>query len=383
MDVVVIGGGVIGLAVAWQAARTGRTVTLVDPDAGESAARVAAGMLAPLSEAWFGEEPLLRLNLLAAQRFPEFVQDLEAATGTTVGLRREGTLAVAVDAGDRAALARSAGLRRTLGLPAEELDARACRELEPFLTADVQAGLLTAADWSVDNRRYLDALARAADVHRVTGRVTRIDPGVVTLADGSTIAADTVVLAAGAWSGTIDGVPDAVGRRVRPVKGQLLRLRPTAGLPPVLTHTLRGTVRGSEVYLVPRADGEVVVGATAEDRGFDRTPTAGAVHDLLRDALALLPVLGELELAEVGVGLRPGTPDNGPILGRAGDGLVVATGHYRNGVLLSAATAEAVVALLDGGAAAAPWAPFGVAGGESSQSLQSLQSLQEFRGFAR
>jgi glycine oxidase len=361
--VAVVGGGVIGLSAAWLAARSGRRVTLVDPDAGESAARVAAGMLAPLSETWFGEEPLLRLNLLAAQRFPEFAAALEAAAGASVGLRREGTLGVALDAGDRAVLARSAGLRRTLGLPAEELDAARCRELEPFLTADVQGGLLSAGDWSVDNRRYLDALARAADgagVLRVTGRVTRVDaPGVV-LADGTAIAADAVVLAAGAWSGTVDGVPEDVRRRVRPVKGQLLRLRPTAGLPPVLTHTLRGTVRGADVYLVPRADGEVVVGASAEDRGFDRTATAGAVHDLLRDALALLPVLGELELAEVGVGLRPGTPDNGPIVGRAGDGLVVATGHYRNGVLLSAATAEAVVALLDGDPLPAPWAPFGV-----------------------
>jgi glycine oxidase len=362
-DVVVIGGGVIGLATAWLAATGGRRVTLVDPQAGESAALVAAGMLAPLSETWFGEEPLLRLNLLAAQRFPEFVSALEAAAGTTVGLRREGTLSVALDAGDRAVLARSAGLRRSLGLPAEELDARACRKLEPFLTADVQGGLLSAGDWSVDNRRYLAALGRAAEaagVVRVTGRVAGVDGPAVVLANGSTIAADAVVLAAGAWSGGIAGVPEAIGRRVRPVKGQLLRLRPTAGLPPVLTHTLRGTVRGADVYLVPRDDGEIVVGATAEERGFDRTVTAGAVHDLLRDALALLPVLGELELAEVGVGLRPGTPDNGPILGVAGSGLIVATGHYRNGVLLSAATAEAVLALLDGGSPAAPWQPFGL-----------------------
>ena len=364
-DLVVVGGGVIGLAVAWRAARSGRRVTVVDPAAGEAASSVAAGMLAPVAESSFGEEPLLRLNLLAAARFPAFAAELEAAAGAGVGVRREGTLSVAHDVGDRAVLARMAGLRRSYGLVADELDAAACRRLEPFLSADVQGGVLSVGDWSVDNRRYLAALrtaATGAGVAVVTGRAARIDVarghvGGVTLADGAVLRAPAVVIAAGAWSSTIEGVPP--GLRVRPVKGQLLRLRLPADLPPVLERTVRGTVRGGDVYLVPRADGEVVVGATSEERGFDRTVTAGAVHDLLRDATALVPVLGELRLAETCAGLRPGTADNGPVVGGTDvDGLVVATGHYRNGVLLSAATADAVAALLDGGPPAPEWAPF-------------------------
>jgi glycine oxidase len=366
-ELVVVGGGVVGLAIAWQAARAGTNVTVVDPAAGEAASWVAAGMLAPASESWFGEEALLRLNLLAVDRFRAFAAALEMATGADIGLRRDGTLAVSYDAGDRAALARSAALRRAYGLPVEELDRAQCRRLEPFLSADVQGGVLAAGDWSVDNRRYLAALRRAvtdAGVGQLTGRVARLEVVAdrvagVTLADGHMVAAETVVLAAGAWSGSIDGVPEPVRRGVRPVKGQLLRLRLPQRMPPVLQRTVRATVRGFDVYLVPRTDGEVVVGATVEERGFDRTVTAAAVHDLLRDAMTLVPVLGELVLAETCVGLRPGTADNGPIVGGTDvDGLIVATGHYRNGILQSAATAEAVMAVLTGAPLPAEWAPF-------------------------
>jgi glycine oxidase len=231
----------------------------------------------------------------------------------------------------------------------------------------VQGGVLAEGDWSVDNRRYLGALRRAvtdAAVRQLTGRVARLEimgdrVAGVTLDDGRTVAAEAVVLAAGAWSGSITGVPEPVRKGLRPVKGQLLRLRLPERMPPVLQRTVRGLVRGSEVYLVPRADGEVVVGATVEERGFDRTATAAAVHDLLRDAMALVPVLGELVLVETCVGLRPGTGDNGPIVGGTDvDGLVVATGHYRNGILQSAATAEAVLAVLTGAPLAGEWAPF-------------------------
>ena len=365
-DLVVVGGGVIGLAVGWWVARHGRRrVTVVDPDAGEAASWVAAGMLAPVTESTFGEQALLRLNLLAAARFPGFAAELEDAAGVEVGLRREGTLSVAYDAGDRAVLARMAALRRSYGLTTDELDAGACRRLEPLLSADVQGGVFAAGDWSVDNRRYLAALRAAADAagaRTVAGRVARVDVADgqvagVTLDDGRAERADAVVLAAGAWTGAIGGVPPQV--RVRPVRGQLLRLRLPAGMPPVLGRTVRATVRGNDVYLVPRADGEVVVGATSDERGFDRTVTAGAVHDLLRDAMAVVPVLAELELAETCVGLRPGTADNGPVVAATGvGGLIVATGHYRNGVLQSAATAEAVAALLDGDPPAPEWAPF-------------------------
>jgi glycine oxidase len=366
-DVVVAGGGVIGTAIAWRAAAAGLDVVLVDPEQGHAASLVAAGMLAPVSEALFGEGALLRLNLLAVGRFGSFAAELEEMTGHQVGLRREGTLAVAYDPGDYAALIRLTAFRRSAGLDAEELDSRACRKLEPFLTPDVHGGVLFPGDWSVDNRRYVAALgdaARSAKVRSVRDRVleVRIRDGQargVRLADGDDISAAHVVVAAGCWSGAVGGLPDALRTVVRPVKGQLLRLRHPAGVPPVISHTIRAIVRGTDVYLVPRADGELIVGATQEERGPDQTVTAGAVHDLLHDAMSVLPVTSELILAETCAGLRPGTPDNGPVVGRCGpDGLLLATGHYRNGILMSPVTADAAVALLAGQVPAPEWEPF-------------------------
>ncbi len=366
-DVAVAGGGVIGTAIAWRAAAAGLRVILVDPQSGEGASAVAAGMLAPVSEALFGEDALLRLNLLAVRRFPAFAAELEELTGQQTGLRREGTLAIAHDAGDHAALLRLVAFRRSLGLDADELDSRQCRALEPFLAPAVRGGARFAGDWSVDNRRYLTALRQAASragVRTVRGRVTAVltrqDRACgVRLAPADLVSCDTVVVAAGCWSGEIAGLPEPLASVVRPVKGQLLRLRLPGGMPAVLRRTVRATVRGSEVYLVPRADGELIVGATVEERGPDRTVTAGAVHDLLRDATSVLPVVSELILAETCAGLRPGTPDNGPVAGLTTlAGLLAATGHYRNGILLSAVTADAVVAWLTGQPPAAQWAPF-------------------------
>jgi glycine oxidase len=376
-DVVIAGGGVIGTAIAWRAAAAGLDVIQVDPQAGEGASLVAAGMLAPVSEALFGEDALLRLNLLAVRRFPAVAAELEELTGQQVGLRREGTLAVAYDAGDHAALRRLVAFRRSLGLDADELDGRGCRALEPFLAPDVRGGALFAGDWSVDNRRYAAALRRAAalaGVRTVRGRVTRVlasegracgvelaGHAASDAAGGSprAIGCGTVVVAAGCWSAGIAGLPEPLATAVRPVKGQLLRLRLPGGMPAVLSRTVRATVRGAEVYLVPRADGEMIVGATSEERGPDRTVTGGAVHDLLHDAMSVLPVTSELILAETCAGLRPATPDNGPVAGATSlAGLLAATGHYRNGILLSAVTADAVVAWLTGHPAAGEWDPF-------------------------
>ena len=366
-DVVVAGGGVIGTAIAWRAAVAGLDVVLVDPGHGDAASLVAAGMLAPVSEALFGEGALLRVNLLAVGRFPAFAAELEDLTGHDVGLRREGTLAVAYDPGDFAALMRLTAFRRSAGLDAEELDSRACRKLESFLTPDVHGGVLFAGDWSVDNRRYAAALRAAAAIARVRivrDRVSEVlirdgQARGVRLADGGDITSAVVVVAAGCASGVIDGLPGPLRTAVRPVKGQLLRLRHPEGMPPVISHTIRATVRGADVYLVPRTDGEVIVGATQEERGPDRTVTAGAVHDLLHDAMSVLPVTSELILAETCAGLRPGTPDNGPIVGGGGiEGLLLATGHYRNGILMSPVTADAIVACLTGQQPAAEWEPF-------------------------
>jgi glycine oxidase len=373
-DVIVVGGGVIGTAIAWRAARAGQRVTLIDPGGDDpmtddKASLVAAGMLGPVSESVFGERDLLGLNLLAVDRFPSFNAELEAATGAVTGLRTEGTLAVAYDSGDLAALDRLTDFRHSVGLAAERLDAREVRRREPFLAPSTKGGVFAAGDLSVDSRRYLAALrsaAAAAGVTALGGTATAAAPGAVTVAGpgGSPareLTAAAVVVAAGHATRGLDGVPAAVRKAIRPVKGQILRLRHPGNIPPVLTRTVRAIVQGHAHTLGPRAAGALVAGATQEERD-DRAVTAGAVHDLLRDAQIAVPAVSELIFAEANAGLRPGTSDNGPILGpvaaAGGRRLIVAAGHFRNGIMLSAVTADAVTALLGGQEPHAAWAPF-------------------------
>ena len=363
-DVVVVGGGAIGLAVAWRAAQAGMAVTVVDQAPGRGASWAAAGMLAPVTEVHYGERQLLALNLAAAARWPSFAAELEEAAGQPVGYRPGGTLAVARDADDNAALEDLYQFQLRCGLEVERLRSRECRQLEPSLAPSIRGGVLAAGDHQVDNRALVQALVVAcerAGVRLVEGRVADLAveggrvTGVVLAASGERLAAGTVVLAAGCWSGGIGGLAAEALPPVRPVKGQLLYLRGPADQP-----LCSRNVRGLEVYVVPRGDGRVVVGATVEEQGFDTRVTAGAVHDLLRAALELLPEVAELELAETVVGLRPGSPDNAPMLGPAGpDGLVVATGHYRNGILLTPVTADAIAELLASGRVPELIAPFG------------------------
>jgi glycine oxidase len=365
-DVAVLGGGLIGLAVAWRAARLGLRVALADPDPGSGASTAAAGMLAPVTEAHYGEERLLELNLRSAHRYPEFVRELEEASGLSAGYRACGTLAVAFDRDDRAVLAETAAYHRRLGLETTALSGREARALEPMLAPGVQAGLLVAGDHQVDNRLLHAALLEAAvragvRIHRsraellVSGDRARG----LRLGSGVTLAADRVVLAAGCWSSETRGLPPGVLPPVRPVRGQILRL--AMPRPHPIGRTVRAMVRGAYVYLVPRAHGELVVGATVDELGFDTGVTAGGVYELLRDAHDVLPGITELPLVEARTGLRPGTADNAPLLGpTALPGLIAATGHYRNGVLLTPVTADAIGALLADGALpgyAAPFAP--------------------------
>lgn len=359
-DAVVVGAGAIGLACAWRLAQRGLGVRVVDPHPGSGASRVAAGMLAPVTEVHFGEEPLLALNLESARRYPPFVEELEARAGRPVGYLPCGTLAVAADADDHAALGRLYDFQRRLGLDVDRLTSRECRRLEPALSPTVRGGLRVGNDHQVDPRRLVDALlaaGSAAGVEVVHRRVVEVAVGpgqrveAVTLDDGTAVATGCVVLAGGAWSGAVAGLPPGTVPPVRPVKGQLLRLRERPG-PALLRGNVRGLVAGSAVYLVPRPGGEVVVGATTEEQGFDTSVTAGAVHDLLRDAYGLVPGITELELAETCAGLRPCTPDNAPVIGRAAvEGLVLATGHFRNGILLTPVTADIVADLVTGGPA--------------------------------
>ncbi|WP_326795425.1 glycine oxidase ThiO [Streptomyces sp. NBC_01808] len=363
-DVLVVGGGVIGLVTAWQAARRGLATAVADPAPGGGAAQVAAGMLAAVTELHYGEEALLALNLAAAERYPAFAAELAEASGRDIGYRRCGALSVALDADDRAQLRELHGFQQRLGLSAQWLSGSECRRLEPMLAPGVRGGLRVDGDHQTDPRLLTAALVTACEragvaFHRslaIRLRIAGAGAGAgeraagAELADGTRLDAGQTVLAAGSRSGGLAGVPEAVRPPVRPVKGQVLRLRmPDAGTP-FLSRTVRAVVRGSSVYLVPRESGELVVGATSEELGWDTTVTAGGVYELLRDAHELLPGLTELPLVETGAGLRPGSPDNAPLLGpTALAGLHLATGHYRNGVLLTPVTGDALAAVLTGG----------------------------------
>ncbi|MFF3321881.1 glycine oxidase ThiO [Streptomyces sp. NPDC002889] len=354
-DVLVIGGGIIGLVTAWRAAQRGLRVTVADPDPGGGAAQVAAGMLAAVTELHYGEQTLLALNLESARRYPAFVAELQDASGERLGYRACGTLAVALDADDRAHLRELHALQRRSGLESEWLTGRECRRLEPMLAPGVRGGLRVDGDHQVDPRRLAGALVVACERAGVELRRTWAQRLVVAggratgavLADGGESAAGQVVLAGGSLSGRLDGVPDEVLPPVRPVKGQVLRLTVPRPYAPFLSRTVRAVVRGSHVYLVPRENGELVVGATSEELGWDITVTAGGVYELLRDAHELVPGITELPLTETRAGLRPGSPDNAPLLGpTALPGLLLATGHHRNGVLLTPVTGDVLSAVL-------------------------------------
>jgi glycine oxidase len=380
-DVVVVGGGAVGLGAAWRLVQRGCDVVVVDPQPGGGASGVAAGMLAPVTEARLGEVDLLRLGMASWARWPAFAAEVEAAAGRSIGYRADGTVVVALDADDRAALADLVDRQRSLGLDVEDLQAREVRALEPALAPGVRRGALAAGEYSVDPAALVGALGVAAERAGVRFRHTQVaallttgdndndddrangvTPGRVAAAaelgdrrvvgvellGGERIAAGAVVLAAGSWSADLAGLPAVARPPVRPVKGQVLTLRQRPG-DTLVRHTVRAFVRGSVVYLVPRDDGRVVCGATVEERGWDSTVTAGGAYELLRDAIAVFPGLDEAELVGVRAGFRPGTPDDLPLIGAgAVDGLVVATGHYRNGILLTPITADAVADVVTG-----------------------------------
>lgn len=386
-DVAVIGGGIAGLAVAWRARERGMSVVVVERErrVGMGASNVAAGMLAPVAEVEFGEHGrrVLELGLRSAAMWREFAAGLSRASGVEVRLSEMGTLMVAYDDDEARELERQCEFRHSLGLRAVRLRASEAREREPALAPVVRLALEAPDDRSVDPRVAVAALraacersgvevregARAAGVAVEEGRVRGV---LLAGADGplrgergelgadgegrggegfgGVLAARYVVVAGGSWSGRIEGLPERARVPVRPVKGQIMMLRDPAG--PGL---LERAVRYSGGYLVPRPDGRCVLGGTVEERGFDARPTAGAVYELLRRAHELVPGVSELELVEVNVGYRPGTPDNAPVIGMGAlEGLVWATGHYRNGILLAPLTAELVAGLLAGEQPAEP-----------------------------
>lgn len=369
VDVAVVGGGIIGLAIAWRLARSGRSVRLFDPAPATGATFAAAGMLAPVSEYHYQEDDLLPLMLASAARYPGFVAEL-APDGAASGYRQTETLLVGVDHGDRQALADLHLVHRRLGLGAEPLTTRDAKAREPLLGARVTSAYRVLGDHQVDPRilasRLLDELAAASAVEVVRERVVSLvhdDPadgdsritGIRT-DSGAVTAAYEVVLANGLAARTIADLPGRLTLPLRPVYGDILRLRVPGELQPVLTATVRGLVHGEPVYLVPRADGTLVVGATQREDGMAGV-SAGGILRLLRHAQEILPAVADLELGEATARARPATPDNAPLLGRVRStdgadvpGLIVATGFFRHGVLLAPVAADICRDLIDGAA---------------------------------
>jgi len=363
--VAIIGGGVIGLAIGWRLAAAGCGVTLFERDGvGRGASWAAAGMLAAACEAEPGETALLRLNRHSQALWPGFAGEVEAAAGLAVGYRGEGTLLVALDRDDRARLQATYEFQRRLGLDLAWLGAAETGAREPHLSPGLAGAVFSPGDHQVDNRLLTVALAmafrRAGGILRehtavdavatAGGRATGIRIG------GDLVPADFVVLAAGAWSPQIGGL-DAIRLFVRPVKGQMLALRMDPAAP-----LLRHVVWTKQVYLVPRGDGRLIVGGTVEERGFDDRLTAGGMLALLEGAWRALPAVEELPIDEIWVGFRPGSRDDAPLLGPCAiDRLVLATGHHRNGILLTPATAAAIATFVLTGEVAAAIQPFGIA----------------------
>jgi glycine oxidase len=348
-SVAIIGGGVSGLGIGWRLAAAGCHVDLYErAEPGRAASWAAAGMLAARAEAEPGEEMLLPLNLASQEMWPGFAAELAAASGVSVDYRNEGTLLVALDRDDAEALRFNYDYQRRQGLDVEWLSGAEARRREPFLSPNVGAGVFSPGDHQVDNRKLVAALLQAfraaggalhggAEVAAVEIQDGRAR-GVVLTGEDDVRRHDVVVLAAGAWSRGIAGLPDALRPPVRPLKGQMLSVQMDPE-DPLLRHVLWAP----GVYLVPRLDGRMIIGATVEEKGFDPSLTAGGILDLLRSTWEALPGVTELPIVEMWVGHRPTSRDDAPILGPTPvDGLVMATGHHRNGILLTPVTADAV-----------------------------------------
>ncbi len=351
MTVAIVGGGVIGLAIAWRLALGGARVTVFERDAtGSGASQASAGMLAACAEAEPGEEGHLALNRASQNLWPGFAAELERYSGLPLDLRTEGTLIIALTADDEARLRHQLEFQTSLGLPLQWISAAEVRRREPHLSPQVAGAIFSPEDHQVENRKLAQALRAAAEKAGASVRehspvekiaVENGRAGGVLVA-GKFEKADVVVLAAGAWSRAVEGLPPQARPPVRPVKGQMIALRMDAKAP-ILSHV----VWAPGAYLVPRRDGRLLVGATVEEKGFDPSLTAGAQLALLEAAWRALPAIEELAIEEARAGFRPGSRDDAPILGTGPvEGLVYATGHYRNGILLTPITARAIADLI-------------------------------------
>ena len=359
-DVLIVGGGVVGLACAWSAARAGMSVAVIERDrVAAGASGIAAGMLAPVGEASWGEEGLLEFNLASLRRWDSFAAALEADAGAGFGYSRIGALHVAADSDEAEQLRHRHEVHRRHELEARWLRPSECRRLEPGLSSAIAGGVHAAHEATVEPALLCSALVvairnRGGEIiedAEVLAAERRREEWTIRTAGDRELSGGALVVSAGVWSAA-DWLPAGSRPPLRPIKGEILTLRGPAESP-----VCERIVAGDRVYMVPREDGRLIVGATVEERGFDTTVSAGGVHELLREGYRLVPEIAELELAGVGAGLRPGTPDNLPVVGETADGLVLACGHFRNGVLQAPATGDAVAAILAGGELAPELAP--------------------------
>ena len=362
MHIVIIGGGIIGLGIADESLRRGWQVTIVERDAcGQATSRVAAGMLVPLAEAQFGEEDIYRLNATSLERYPEWVERLQRDTGMDLAFQTRGTLIVARDADEMGYIRHFFDLYHQLNPEVELLTPRQAHQREPALSLDIAGALLSPRDYQIDNWRLLSALFKT--VQSRGARILEHTPVIRVHLNGhrctgietteQRIEGDVYVIAAGPWSSQIDGLTDRLPLPVRPVKGQVIVLTPTELAPPP-----EYVIRGMEAYLVPKPD-RLIVGATQEEVGFDPHPTAGGIYSILDNAYELVPGIWDMALRDIMVGLRPATPDHKPILGPTPiENLVVATGHFRHGILLMPITAELVVEYIATGQVPSLMQPF-------------------------
>ncbi|CEI45979.1 FAD-dependent oxidoreductase [Propionibacterium freudenreichii] len=401
--VIVIGAGVVGLACAWRLRRRGHRVTLLDPSPASGASHAAAGMLAAVSEYYFEEESLLALSLPASRLYPQIIAELARRTGGPTGFRDIPTIVATADSADRERLEHLGDQQRSIGLTVTALTPSKAREMESFFSPRISGAFLAEDDRQVNPRvlagAYLSDLEadegcdvrplaatellwrdgavvgvraaavpgaevfthrfdeRAVDTDEMTGDAPSWSSQDLPAGDSIDIAADLVVVANGLLSPTLAGLPEGLEWPIRPVYGDVIRLRTPEHLRPLLTRTVRGLVRGRSVYIVPREDGTIVIGATEREDGRDAV-LGGGVLQLLRDAQDLVPAVAELELVEATARPRPGTPDNAPILGPIAPGLIADTGTYRHGILLSAQTAVVVADFVDGTAGKDEWAAF-------------------------
>ncbi|HYW35357.1 MAG TPA: glycine oxidase ThiO [Balneolaceae bacterium] len=339
-NLAIVGGGIIGLSIGWQLLRRGVPVTLYEKDEiGQHTSRVAAGMLAPYAEVGFEEVEIMELGQKSLQLYPRFLDELSEDSSSVPHLDRCGTLLVGIDRDDTEHLSRLYNFRKELNLKVEMMTGTEAREREPLLSPNVVSGVWLPDDGQIDNRQLLKSLKEAflnrGGTLKENAKVTRVHAehgtctGITT--EEKYIKHDSVVITAGPWTGDIETPASKLG--IRPVKGQILTLQKTQECDPSTI------IRSPRMYLVPKENGTLRLGATSEEQGFNTEITAGGMKELLEDGWEVVPSIYDLPIEEMIAGLRPSSRDHAPVIGESEiENLYYATGHFRNGILLTPVT---------------------------------------------